>query len=558
MIGSGHLSRLFHTVRHLRGEQIAYRLYYRLARPLVTRQALASITELSRRAWVRPWVAPLIAPRSHIDQGVFEFLGERGRVETAGDWSAVNKTKLWLYNLHYLDDLNAVDADARPDQQGWLIQRWIDDNPPLAGHGWEPYPLSLRIGNLVKWCARQTQVSPEWLVSIGRQAQALAVQEERHILANHLFANGKALTFAGAFFSGDQGGQWLKGGLRILDREISEQFLPDGGHFELSPMYHSTLLWDMCDLVNLAERSAIPELLERAAAWRGVIERGLAWLESMCHPDGEISFFNDAAFGIAPQFRQIKAYAGALGCLESKGLTEALSCTSYTYLRDTGYIVVLPEQGGKALLDVAAVGPAYQPGHAHADTLGFELSLFGQRVLVNSGTSRYGEDTERLRQRSTAAHNTVEIDGEDSSEVWAGFRVARRARPSVPEIWRELGMEGKELRIRCAHDGYRRLPGHPIHQRQWAFAKGRLRMIDSLSGQFRKAVCRFYLHPDVQVVGNRELHLQSGHRLLWSVFGGMANVVSSTWHPQFGASVPSHCIEIPFESAELIVDFSWE
>ncbi len=134
MIGSGHLSRLFHTVRHLRGEQIAYRLYYRLARPLVTRQALASITELSRRAWVRPWVAPLIAPRSHIDQGVFEFLGERGRVETAGDWNAVNKTKLWLYNLHYLDDLNAVDADARSDQQGWLIQRWIDDNPPLSAH----------------------------------------------------------------------------------------------------------------------------------------------------------------------------------------------------------------------------------------------------------------------------------------------------------------------------------------------------------------------------------------------------------------------------------------
>ncbi|MFB1490650.1 MULTISPECIES: heparinase II/III family protein [unclassified Thiocapsa] len=42
-----------------------------------------------------------------------------------------------------------------------------------------------------------------------------------------------------------------------------------------------------------------------------------------------------------------------------------------------------------ALLDVAPIGPDYLPGHAHADTLSFELSLFGQRVIVNGGTSRY-------------------------------------------------------------------------------------------------------------------------------------------------------------------------
>ena len=47
---------------------------------------------------------------------------------------------------------------------------------------------------------------------------------------------------------------------------------------------------------------------------------------------------------------------------------------------------------------------------------------------MNSGTSEYGLGEERQRQRGTAAHNTVVIDGENSSEVWAGFRVARRAR----------------------------------------------------------------------------------------------------------------------------------
>ena len=81
------------------------------------------------------------------------------------------------------------------------------------------------------------------------------------------------------------------------------------------------------------------------------------------------------------------------------------------------------------LIDVAPIGPDYLPGHAHADTLSYELSLYGKRVLVNSGTSRYGSGPKRDWERSTAAHNTVEVDGQSSSETWSGFRVARRAYP---------------------------------------------------------------------------------------------------------------------------------
>jgi uncharacterized heparinase superfamily protein len=537
-------------------EQVAYQFYYRLAKPLVHRRALLPVGNVSQRPWRSPWAAPLVLPRCHFAFGKFEFLGESGQVRSPADWNTGEKSKLWLYNLHYLDDLNAADADQRAEQQEWLIERWIKDNPPLAGNGWEPYPLSLRLVNLVKWFARQPRVPAQWLDSMARQAQALAAQEERHIQANHLFANGKALTFAGAFLAVTPGIGigWLERGLRILDREVKAQFLHDGGHFERSPMYHASLLWDLCDLVNLAKRSGLAPLTERADDWRAVIERGLVWLTHMCHPDGDISFFNDAALGIAPRLEQIQVYAAALGCGVGNVPADHLSCA---FLVDTGYIAVPIEQDGKALLDVAEVGPEYQPGHAHADTLSFELSLFGQRVLVNSGTSRYGEDCERQRQRGTAAHNTVEIDGENSSEVWAGFRVARRARPGIPEIWHGRVVPGERLVVRCTHDGYRRLRGAPVHQRQWEFAGDSLRVTDSLSGRFRRAVSRFYLHPDVQVAGDQELHLKGDHKLRWCVSGGQAKLVSSTWHPGFGVSLPSHCIEIPFESSELTVDFFW-
>lgn len=551
MMDLGRLGRLFRTVRYLRAEQVAYRLYYRLARPLVTRRAMTPLPQMLRRSWHCPWSAPLVMPAAQLDPGVFEFLGERGRLQSAQDWSAPDRSKLWLYNLHYLDDLNALEADTRADRQTALIQRWIDDNPPLAGNGWEPYPLSLRIVNLVKWMARQPAAPEVWLTSLARQAQALAVQEERHLLANHLFANGKALTFVGAFFDGPVGVRWLRQGLRILDRAVAEQFLSDGGHCELSPMYHATLLWDLCDLVNLAERCGLAPLTERAGTWRALIGRGLDWLEAMCHPDGEIAFFNDAAIGIVPPPRAIRAFAESLGCAGRAAAPEPLSGL---LLAATGYVSVTLGPGAKALLDVARVGPDYQPGHAHADTLSFELSLQGQRLLVNSGTSVYGEGIERQRQRSTAAHNTVEIAGRDSSEVWAGFRVGRRARP----LGFVMARESDGLRVECAHDGYRDLPGAPLHRRQWLFRRHGLRVIDTLSSPVEGAIGRYHLHPDVSVEASRTLRLADGTRIHWSVAGGRAGIVPGTWHPRFGALVPNHCLEVIFEAPEVAVEFSWD
>ena len=119
------------------------------------------------------------------------------------------------------------------------------------------------------------------------------------------------------------------------------------------------------------------------------------------------------------------------------------------HLEDSGYIR-FERQNMIAFLDVAQVGPDYLPAHAHADTLSFEMSLFGQRVFVNSGTSCYGQGEERRQERSTSAHNTVEINGENSSEVWGGFRVGRRAYPTKPEI-RE---NGDRTVISASHDGY--------------------------------------------------------------------------------------------------------
>jgi uncharacterized heparinase superfamily protein len=544
-------ARLFHTVRFLRGGQILHRLRYRMTSPRVpvTRTA-------HQQRWSRPWPAHGLLDPGLIAPGTFEFLGERGRVDKPADWNDPARSHLWLYNLHYLDDLNAIGATRREAELSELVQHWIHENPVGSGVGWEPYPLSLRIVNLVKWISRQTVVAPHWLGNLATQADALSRRIEFHLLGNHLFANAKALVFAGAFLAGDAAQGWLQRGLAILERQVPEQFLADGGHFERSPMYHAILLADVLDLIELADVSELPPLRARREGWVNVANRALDWLDAMTHPDGEIAFFNDAAIGIAPNPHLLaKHAAGLLGARTPPPRPPF----GLRVLRDSGYCRIDLAHSGAAILDIAALGPDYLPAHGHADTLSFELSLFGTRVFVNSGTSMYGESDERLRQRGTAAHNTVMIDAADSSEVWGGFRVARRARATL----HGAEQAPKRIVVHGSHDGYRRLAGRNTHLRRWTFGPDSLQIDDTITGRFHSAHARFYLHPAVVVqqldveARHATLRLPGGQSVLLDVTGATLNAEPSAWHPRFGVTVANRCLNLRFEGGQVSTRMQW-
>ncbi|MBW1250890.1 alginate lyase family protein [Pseudomonas tolaasii] len=540
------VTRLYHTIKVLQPKQIGYRLYYRFAK---VRPFAAG--GFNRRPHIALATAPRWKPSPFNVDEQFEFMGLVAPI----DWHDETRPKIWQYNLHYLDHL-ASSTSASADFDRRLINSWIANNPAFKGCGWEPYTLSLRIVNLIKWLQAQPSLEPHWLDSLATQTHALSEQVEYHILANHLFVNAKALVFAGSFLEGVQADRWLSKGLKILDAQVKEQFLADGAHYELSPMYHASLLWDMCDLLNLASHSELPALNTRQNEWKRVIEKGLGWLRSLQHPDDGIPFFNDSAFGIAPTLLDIEKYALELGCLPTtaSSVNERIAAQHHA---DSGYVSINWGDQCKALLNIAQIAPAYQPGHAHADTLSFELSLFGHRVFVNSGTSQYGEDAERHRQRSTAAHNTVEVNDQSSSEVWAGFRVARRARATLSNL--EQG--GDTVHVRGSHDGYRRLPGKNVHSREWVAKAGELQVMDSLSGPFDRAVSRLFLHPDTHAVqqGNSVNITLPGGQVVVATFEGAVqiNLVSSTWHPEFGTSVSNQCIVAEMSTDRLTTRITW-
>lgn len=547
------LSRYFHTLRYLKPQQILGRVWFCLARPRPDERPAPPVRLLSGI-----FSSPSRRQASLLEAETFHFLNHTGSLAEFG-WddadceTGVNlPTKLWRYNQHYFDDLNALGAVHRKDWHQSLLQRWVAENPPGLGTGWEPYPTSLRIVNWVKWQCSGNGLPDACVQSLAVETRWLTHRLERHILGNHLFANAKALVFAGCFFSGDEADAWLRQGLAIIRKELPEQVLPDGGNFELSPMYHAIFWEDLLDLMNLAQ--AYPEVLPAAdvASWREVAMKMQTWLHGMTHLDGEIAFFNDAAMGIAPSPKELTAYAERLVV----GVHEP-PLNNLQHFASSGYIRLASSQE-VAFLDVAPVGPDYLPGHAHADTLSFELSLFRQRVVTNGGTSEYGTGAIRQLERGTAAHSTVTVNGENSSEVWGGFRVARRAY----SLDLAIDQNAACITVRCSHTGYRRLRGKPVHQREWQWTESSLQVADTVSGSAEHAVARFHLHPDIEVIESKPsgwtLALPGGQAVQVFVDYGAAMLAESHYAPEFGKRILRTCLVVELIDQRSQVRFVWE
>ncbi len=480
------------------------------------------------------------------------FLDTREDLDAIG-WDGDGPEKLWRYNQHYFDDLNAINSGDRTNWHRDLIADWIASNPPGVGTGWEPYPVSLRIVNWVKWGLAGNDLSADARQSLATQTRWLTRRLEIHLLGNHLFANAKALIFAGIYLDGPEADRWRKIGFGILARQVPEQILADGGHFERTTMYHALALEDLCDLINVARTGAgalTPRQRRQAADWAERVPAMVRWLRAMSHPDGDIALFNDAASGIAPTFDQLSSYVQRLD------LNIGPPSNGPAWLAESGYARLETPQA-VAFVDLAPVGPDYLPGHAHADTLSIELSVYGKRLLVNSGTGRYGAGAERLRQRGTAAHNTVVIAGEDSSEVWGGFRVARRARI----LERAVDLGGGVQVAGGSHDGYRRLPGRPVHERRVTLDDAQCVITDCVSDRSVPAIARFHFHPDVAVVATGEASgvatLADGRAVAWSVDGGKMWIESATWHPRFGHVVANVCLCVRLREGRSVVAWNW-
>jgi uncharacterized heparinase superfamily protein len=452
------------TVRHLSARQIGARAG-RMARMRLLRAAGARI---------RPVAGARFALRTAFAGGAS---AARPPLEVPTPrWHDPALTQLERYHLHYFEWVGRIDyATFRR-----LIESWLAENARIRGDGWHPYTVSLRCVNWIRAAdiftpelQRDAAFAAQLAGATYAQLRFLARNIEFDVRGNHIIENLRALIAGGLAFDGDEPARWLARALDLLGREVAEQVLADGGHFERVPAYHVVVAQDLLDVARW---------LPAPPAWlRDALRRMLDFLDAMIMADGRIPLLKDTTYGGADPHAVLAAGAELCGWTPRPRVT--------TFLPQSGYAIFRPASGVSLVVDVGAPCPDYLPAHAHADMFSFELVLGGRRVIVDSGVYTYAAGEWRDSFRSTRAHNTVEVEGENQSDVWASFRVGRRARPH--------GVRFTERSIRAEHDGYERLRVPVRHRRTIRVGRRFILVRDDLLGRgVVSATSRVHIHPD--------------------------------------------------------------
>lgn len=425
-------------------------------------------------------------------QGWRRAVGQRHRVAAAWEPRADWKTQgsaLFRYVLHYGGDVAAAARQAcqtHDAQLGDLARgRMIDwtERVPIGGPaGWRPFTIAMRAaqwGRALHWLDRAGQLPAADALTLGRSLAAQGWYLRSHLEfalgANHLLRDYVGLLLLGAQLEGPGAIHLYAAGAVGLERELTRQWLGDGGHEERCPGYHALTLVDLAE-ARTAARGALRERLTE------VLQRGSHFLARLIHPDGTLPRFGDTALDAGPAPQRLLA---ALG----HGPIPAASAVEL--FEDSGFAVISSESQ-HLVIDLGPLGPDHQCGHAHADIGAFEWSVHGERLIVDPGVPGYDGDLQRPFARSAQAHNVAVADGRDHAEFWGAFRLGWR-----PKVQRVLQRRGDELSIELAwRDDFRK--PHLQMQRTMLAKPGLLQVRDRADGATGQQV-RLTLHPDARI-----------------------------------------------------------
>jgi len=322
------------------------------------------------------------------------------------NWDVKSKSKLWRYHLHYFDYLENCGKDTGLD----IIYDWIEKNLLDRSDGWEPYPISLRVVNWIKFFSRH-QIKPDDQIvqSLFVQKNVLFKYRELHLLANHFFKNIAALLYLSVFFQDNKLFTWS---INNLKKQIVEQQY-NGLHYEFSPTYHALFVKDLLDIYNLLKQvekkvsSKLLRILEEK------IKQSLFWINYTADGDRYIPI-GDVNFEGCPSKAYLTQYASEL------------SISSDTEIDEKQYFPRLVNNELKIMLLNTPFNPSYNPAHSHCDKLSVLAWYKDIPLFVDTGNHNYEKTLERQYIRSVQAHNTIQIDNLQQAEIWDVFRVGRR------------------------------------------------------------------------------------------------------------------------------------
>ncbi|MEA5421454.1 alginate lyase family protein [Spirulina sp. CCNP1310] len=526
----------------------------------------------------------------------FTFLNETRTLALPIPWNSQNYSRLWQFNLHYFDWIR--DRITRAYQEKELqsascleiysvITDWIDHNPFYSFDGWHPYTTSLRIVNWTYAIHTFPQLkTAKILKSLWEQIYYLNHNKEYFAGGNHLLENLRALIIGGLNFNHPKAEKIVQTSLQELAQQLSYQILPDGGHYERSPMYHlivMNLLGESIACLLSANLSIPPSILD-------ALSKMLVFAQGIRLQNGNYPLWNDAAYQITysldetvywiqqllPSSKtQQSQLSSPINILHFRLLSKDIpqirnphnnvnnskNSSSY-HAPHTGYSILRNGLGIELGFDYGLPCPPELPPHAHADCLTLDLYYQGQPIIVDTGTSEYQKGLVREYERSTKAHNTIEIDQQNQSEVWGSFRVGRKAKPFNVKSGNFEGLQW----LSAAHHGYNRSPIQSIHHRWIGLENTNVILLDIIEThqhqsegdrQDLHSTARLHFAPNINLIqdSSGEAHYHtSEHFNLWiKTFNSpepnhvqwLNPEISSSWYsPQFSQRIPRGCLEV--------------
>lgn len=512
----------FRSIKYLKPRQIYYRIYYSVKNKTRKRAGHGPVFKWYRKGQHLDLKVSPPATTSYLKNNEFIFLSKKKKFKNTIEWNFSDYGKLWNYHLNYFDYLNQKDMTFKVGQQ--LIEDFLRHHKTNT-YGFEPYPLSRRILNWIKWICYHELNSETIDKALYSQCICLSRNLEYHLMGNHLLENAFALLFGSYYF---QDHNLYEKAKKILLTQLEEQILEDGAQFELSPMYHQEILFRLLDSINLVKNNNwIDKELE--SLFKEKVRKMLNWINKISFENGEIPLINDSSQNIAPDTGTLNLYSESLG-LKSDDEDYTLSASGFKKISEERY---------ELLIDTGNIGPDYLPGHAHSDTFNFVLRVNRKPFIVDTGISTYENNERRLLERSTESHNTVKVNNMDQSEVWNSFKVARRAKI--------IELKEDNNRIKSTHDGYKRIGAY--HSREFILDKQYIKIIDFVESK-KDYICYFYLHfyPGIKIQKKLKNGIICNNCSITFLNHEKIHINHYYYAPTFNKLIESHVVKVTFRS----------